>query len=87
LPTSDAVREPICQVFPWARHLSDEETRAFTRELLGVLSDAAEREARRAAQCAVVSWRATARIHADPAQESDASKPLADTFGRVAVCG
>ncbi|MCF2531935.1 hypothetical protein [Yinghuangia soli] len=78
---------PLHDAFPWVRHLSEAETREFALELRGALSGDVEPEARRAAQSAIVSWRATARIHADPVQESDAARPLADGFGRVEVCG
>jgi hypothetical protein len=63
-------------VFPWVRHLDDEEVRAFTVELLEALSDAAELGAREAVHRAVISWRATARINADPDQLRDALRLL-----------
>lgn len=64
------------EVFPWVRHLNDEEVRQFTVELLDALSDAAELGARDAVHRAVVSWRATARINADPDQLREAQRPL-----------
>lgn len=64
------------EVFPWVRHLGDEEVRAFMVELLDALSDAAELGAREAVHRAVVSWRATARINADPDQLREALSPL-----------
>ncbi|MER0446678.1 prevent-host-death family protein [Streptomyces sp. Edi4] len=64
------------EVFPWVRHLDAEEMRAFTVELLGALSDAAELGAREAVHRALVSWRATARIYADPDQFKEALRPL-----------
>ncbi|MQY14190.1 hypothetical protein SRB5_43520 [Streptomyces sp. RB5] len=64
------------EVFPWARHLSDEEMRAFTVELLDALSDAAEPGVREAVHDTLVSWRATARIKADPVQLEEALRPL-----------
>jgi hypothetical protein len=71
-------QEPVAltDAFPWARHLDDEEVRAFTAELLEALSDAADLGAREAAHRAVISWRATARITADPDQLRDALRPL-----------
>ncbi|MFF2849548.1 prevent-host-death family protein [Streptomyces sp. NPDC058001] len=73
-------------VFPWVRHLNDDEVRAFTVELLEALSDAAELGAREAVHRAIVSWRATARINADPEQLSDALRPLdGDALGPVEV--
>jgi len=66
------------EVFPWVRHLNDEEVREFTVELLGALSDAAELGAKDAVHRAIVSWRATARINADPDQLREALRPLGD---------
>ncbi|MFJ2749666.1 prevent-host-death family protein [Streptomyces sp. NPDC087297] len=76
------------EVFPWVRHLDDEEMRAFTVELLEALSDAAELGARDAVHRALVSWRATARINADPEQLKAALRPLdGDDLGPVEVGG
>ncbi|MBV9026358.1 MAG: prevent-host-death family protein [Streptomycetaceae bacterium] len=75
-------------VFPWVRHLDDEEVREFAVELFEALSDAAELEATGAVHRAIVSWRATARVHADPDQQRDALRPLTGLdLGPVEVCG
>ncbi|MDT0380621.1 prevent-host-death family protein [Streptomyces sp. DSM 42041] len=60
-------------VFPWTRHLTDEEVRAFTVELIGALSDAAELGTDNAAERVIESWRATARIKADPEESGGRS--------------
>lgn len=74
------------EVFPWVRHLNDEEVRGFTVELLDALSDAAELGARDAVHRAIVSWRAAARINADPDQLREALRPLGDVdLGPVEV--
>lgn len=74
------------EVFPWVRHLDAEEVRAFTVELLEALSDAAELGADEAAHRAIVSWRATARINADPDQLTESLRPLdGDDLGPVEV--
>ncbi|MER6517306.1 prevent-host-death family protein [Streptomyces sp. NPDC001553] len=76
------------EVFPWVRHLDDEEMREFTVELLEALSDAAELGARDSVHRALVSWRATARINADPEQLNEALRPLdGDDLGPVEVSG
>lgn len=76
------------EVFPWVRHLDAEEVRAFTVELLGALSDAAELGAGEAVHRAIISWRATARINADPDQLRESLRPLdGDGLGRVEVRG
>lgn len=73
-------------VFPWVRHLDSEEVREFTVELLDALSDAAELGTREAVHRAIVSWRATARINADPDQLRGALRPLGDVdLGPVEV--
>ncbi|MFG2114459.1 prevent-host-death family protein [Streptomyces sp. NPDC048718] len=74
------------EVFPWVRHLDAEEVRAFTVELLEALSDAAELGAGEAVHRAIVSWRATARINADPDQLRESVRPLdGDDLGPVEV--
>ncbi|MFD5078948.1 prevent-host-death family protein [Streptomyces sp. NPDC058371] len=76
------------EVFPWARHLDAEEVRAFTVELLEALSDAAELGVGEAVHRAIVSWRATARINADPEQLRESLRPLdGDDLGQVEVRG
>ncbi|MFJ7996679.1 prevent-host-death family protein [Streptomyces sp. NPDC096310] len=76
------------EVFPWVRHLDPEEVRAFTVELLESLSDAAELGAGEAVHRAIVSWRATARINADPEQLMESLRPLdGDNHGQVEVRG
>ncbi|MCE7080640.1 prevent-host-death family protein [Streptomyces sp. ST2-7A] len=74
------------EVFPWVRHLDEEEVRSFTVELIEALSDAAELGTGEAVHRAVVSWRATARINADPEQLRESRLPLpGDDLGQVEV--
>jgi hypothetical protein len=76
------------EIYPWVRHLDDEEVREFAVELLEALSDAAELGVTGALHAAVVSWRATARIKADPEQLQDALRPLEGReLGSVEVNG
>ncbi|MGJ3560329.1 prevent-host-death family protein [Streptomyces sp. INA 01156] len=57
------------------------------RSLLLTLSDAAAPGAREAVHRAIVSWRATARIDADPDQLGAALRPIGDVdFGPAEVC-
>jgi hypothetical protein len=74
-------------VFPWVRHLSTEEVRAFTVELADALSDAAELDSDANAQEIITGWRATARIKADPAQYEDSLKPTSGDFGPTRLSG
>lgn len=64
----------VPDVFPWVRHLSEQEIREFTIELAEVLSDATELDADLAVRETLAGWRATARIKADPAGYRDGSK-------------
>lgn len=72
-------------VFPWIRHLTDEEVRAFTVELVGALSDAAELSVDNAAEQVIEGWRATARIKADPDEYRAAKRPVEGDFGPVEI--
>jgi hypothetical protein len=73
------------EVFPWVRHLSVAEVRAFTVELVEALSDAAELDLDVSIQEVISGWRATARIKADPQQHADAMRPTSGDFGPVEV--
>ncbi|GAA4230467.1 hypothetical protein GCM10022254_25360 [Actinomadura meridiana] len=72
-------------VFPWVRHLSVSEVRAFTVELVEALSDAAELDLDVSIHEVIIGWRATARIKADPQQHADATRPTSGDFGPVEV--
>lgn len=72
-------------VFPWVRHLSTDEVRAFTMELVEALSDAAELDLDASINEVISGWRATARIKADPQQHADAVRPTGGDFGQVEV--
>lgn len=72
-------------VFPWVRHLSTDEVRAFTVELVEALSDAAELALDASINEVIMGWRATARIKADPQQHEDAVRPTSGDFGPVEV--
>jgi hypothetical protein len=84
-PTARALLLAMPDVFPWVRHLSTEEARAFTVELIDALSDAAELDLDANAQEVITGWRATARIKADPRQYEHALRPTSGDFGSVEV--
>ncbi|MFI7043731.1 hypothetical protein [Streptosporangium sandarakinum] len=84
-PTARALVIAMPEVFPWVRHLSSDELRAFTLELVEALSDAAELDVDATVQEVVAGWRATARIKADPAQYGEARRPTCGDFGPVQV--
>jgi hypothetical protein len=75
----------IPDVFPWVRHLGEEELRGFTVELVAALSDAAELDVDAAVQEVIAGWRATARVKADPAAYREARMPTSGDFGSVDV--
>lgn len=78
-PDAAALLLAMPDVFPWVRHLSTEEVRAFTVELVDALSDAAETNA----QEVITGWRATARIKADSSQYAEALQATSGDFGPV----
>jgi hypothetical protein len=84
-PSARSLLLAMPDVFPWVRHLSTEEVRAFAVELVGALSDAAELELDTNAQEVITGWRATARVKADPAQYEEALRPTSGDFGPVEV--
>ncbi|MFC5832834.1 hypothetical protein [Nonomuraea insulae] len=77
-PTARALVTAMPETFPWVRHLSAEELRAFAVELVEALSDAAQPEV-------ISGWRATARIKADPALYAEARKPTSGDCGTVNI--
>lgn len=84
-PAAATLRLAIPDVFPWVRHLSDQETRDFTVELAEVLSDAAELDADLAVRETIAGWRATARVKADQGAHHAAQIPTEGDFGPVDV--
>jgi hypothetical protein len=84
-PSAKALLLAMPDVFPWVHHLSTEEVRAFTVELVDALSDAAELDLDTNAQEVITGWRATARIKADRPQYEVALRPTAGDFGQVEV--
>jgi hypothetical protein len=77
----------IPDVFPWVRHLKDNELRDFARELFAALTDAAELDVDANVNEVVVGWRATARIKADKSQYAEALRETSGDLGPVEVQG
>ncbi|GGL31270.1 hypothetical protein [Planomonospora parontospora] len=84
-PTARTLVIAMPDVFPWVRHLTSDELRSFTLELVEALSDAAELDVDTTAQEVIAGWRATARIKADPARYAQACKATGGDFGAVEV--
>ncbi len=53
-------------IFPWVRHLNDDEKREFAAEWLATLTAAADMDNNAAVEGVVAAWRHTAEIYADP---------------------
>jgi len=53
-------------VFPWVRHLPDDEKHEFAAEWLDTLTAATELDNNAAVEVLVAEWRSTAEIYADP---------------------
>lgn len=77
----------IPDVFPWVRHLSDNELTDFARELFAALTDAAELDVDANVNEVVAGWRATARIKADKSQYAEAIRETSGDLGTVEVQG
>ncbi|MEU8386149.1 hypothetical protein [Streptosporangium sp. NPDC048865] len=84
-PTARALVVAMPEVFPWVRHLTSAELRAFTLELVEALSDAAELDVDLTTQEVIAGWRATARIKADPARYAQAREATRGDLGPVEV--
>ncbi|MEV6983031.1 hypothetical protein AB0M95_17450 [Sphaerisporangium sp. NPDC051017] len=84
-PTARSLVIAMPEVFPWVRHLTSAELRAFTLELVEALSDAAELDVDVTLQEVITGWRATARIKADPADYAQARTATSGDFGPVEV--
>jgi hypothetical protein len=53
-------------IFPWVRHLPDDEKQAFVAEWLDTLRAAADMDNNAAVEGVVAAWRSTAEVYADP---------------------
>lgn len=72
------MRNTLSEVFPWVRHLSDDEVREFAGDIVHAARDVADMEARANLRQVVIEWRATARILADPELAAQPMRPLPD---------
>jgi hypothetical protein len=73
-----AVLHALPVVFPWVRHLNDEEKQQFVRDLVDATHDAIDLDVHATLHRVVVEWRATARILADPALTEQLTRALPD---------
>ena len=53
-------------IFPWVRHLPDDEKQEFVAEWLDTLRAAADMDNNAAVEGVVAAWRSTAEVYADP---------------------
>jgi hypothetical protein len=80
-----AIALALPDVFPWARHLADDEIVGFAGELISALSDAAELDIDANVHEVIAGWRSTARIKADKSLYAAALEPTNGDFGTVEV--
>jgi PHD/YefM family antitoxin component YafN of YafNO toxin-antitoxin module len=73
-----AILLALPEVFPWTRHLSTEEVREFVVDLVDATRDVADLDVHGNLHRAIVEWRATARILADPELTARLTAPLPD---------
>lgn len=66
----------MLDVFPWVRHLNDEEKQQCVRDLAEAAHDATDPDVHAALHRVIVKWRATARILADPALTAQLTREL-----------
>lgn len=73
-----AIVRALPSVFPWVRHLSPDETRELVADLVDATRDAVDLDVHSSLHRVIVSWRATARILADPELTGQLTRPLPD---------
>lgn len=79
-----AIQSALPLVFPWVRHLDDEESHAFAVELVQAVQDVRDLDVFAPFNIAVSAWKATARIKADPELHEELTRPLDGTdYGPV----
>ncbi|MER6996975.1 prevent-host-death family protein [Streptomyces sp. NPDC000410] len=89
IKTDDGARALLLalpEIFPWVRHLDEDEVREMTVELVNAVRDAAELDVFGPLNGVVAGWKATARIKADPDEYAEALRLRADhdtDFGPV----
>jgi hypothetical protein len=71
-----AILHALPVVFPWVRHLSADEEREFTLDLVNASRDITELDVHANLHRVIVEWRATARILADPELTAQLTRPL-----------
>jgi hypothetical protein len=73
-----AILHALPSVFPWVRHLSPDEVRQLVSDLVDAMGDVVELDVHSGLHRVIVSWRATARILADPELTAQLTRPLPD---------
>jgi hypothetical protein len=73
-----AILHALPSVFPWVRHLSPDEVRQLVADLVDAMGDVVELDVHSGLHRVIVSWRATARILADPELTAQLTRPLPD---------
>jgi hypothetical protein len=71
-----AILHALPSVFPWVRHLSPDEVRQLVADLVDAMGDVVELDVHSGLHRVIVSWRATARILADPELTAQLTRSL-----------
>lgn len=82
--SDDDTATVLTEEFPWLDVLPESDRRQFATDFVRAVEASAELGRWSVLGQAVVEWKATAAIHADPALAEELSRPLDDDHGPVA---
>jgi hypothetical protein len=83
LHLDEAAHEALTQEFPWLDLLPVDDRRRFAGDFARTVQASAELGQWDVLSQALVEWRATAAVHADPALTAELSRPIDDDLGPV----
>ncbi|MFC5993487.1 hypothetical protein ACFQE5_04565 [Pseudonocardia hispaniensis] len=81
--SGEAALESLTEEFPWVDLLPDDDRRRFAVDFVRAVQASAELGQWSVLAQALVEWRATAAIHADPTLAEELSRPIDGDFGPV----
>ena len=82
---AEAAHEAIAEEFPWADLLPADDRRRFASDFVRAVQASAELGQWDVLAQALVEWRATAAIHANPGLAAELPRPIDDDLGPVPV--
>jgi hypothetical protein len=80
---AEGAHEAIAEEFPWADLLPADDRRRFASDFVRAVQASAELGQWDVLSQALVEWRATAAIHANPSLAAELSRPVDDDLGPV----